>query len=136
MLEERINELIKNWGLENKNAVTFGHPKMKMKWILPIPGMMVYSFEQFQPFFIAFDGTGISFFPLDINNKYAILGKSYIAWKDMKKFEFKKGLMEYEIKIELSDGKIEMKIAKFKAQNNWVKANNQYLLDNDFFCKK
>ena len=109
---------------------------MKMKWILPIPGMMVYSFEQFQPFFISFDSTGISFFPLDINNKYAILGKSYLAWKDMKKFEFKKGLMEHEIKIELSDGKIEMKIAKFKAKNEWVKENNQYLLVNDFFRKK
>lgn len=137
MLEERINELIKNWGLGNKNAVTFGHPKMKMKWALPMPGMTVYSFEQFQPFFIAFDSTGISFFPLDLNNKYAILGKSYIAWKDMKKFEFKKAtFMEHEIKIELSDGKIEMKIPKSKAKNKWVKENNQYLLDNDFFCRK
>lgn len=54
------------------------------------------SFEQFQPFFIYFDKEGISFFPLDMNNKYNIIGKSFISWNDLKRFNFKKGLiMEY-----------------------------------------
>lgn len=36
MLEERLNELFKIFGLADRNAVTFGHPKMKIKWILPM----------------------------------------------------------------------------------------------------
>lgn len=51
----------------------------------------------------------------------------------MERFVFKKGLMENEIKIELSEGKIEMKIPKSKAMNNWVKENNEYLVKNNFF---
>lgn len=137
MLEEQVNELIQMFKLRDKSAVTFGHPKMKMKWILPIPEMTIYSFEQFQPFFIYFDSTGITFFPLDLNNKYKVIGKSFIAWNDMKKFTFKKGLiLENEINIELKNGKIQMKIPKVKALNNWVKENNQYLHYNNYFYNK
>ena len=84
MLEEKLKEVIKKFGLEDEKAITFGHPKMKTKWILPFPGITVYSFEQFQPFFIYFDNEGISFFPLDMNNKYSIIGKSFISWNDLK----------------------------------------------------
>lgn len=137
MLEEQINELIKNFKLEDAKAITFGHPKTRIKWLLPMPGITIYSMEQFQPFFIYFDKEGISFFPLDLNNKYRVIGKSYIAWKDMKNFEFKKGLlMENEIKIEFTEGKIEMKIPKSKAMNKWVKENNEYLISNNFFNNK
>ena len=80
MLEERLKELFEKYGLEDEKAVTFGHPKMKMNWVLPMPGITFYSIDQFQPFFIYFDTNGISFFPLDLNNKYAIIGKSMIAW--------------------------------------------------------
>ena len=135
MLEEQVNELFQEFKLRDKNAITFGHPKMKMKWVLPIPGMTIYSFEPFQPFFIYFDSTGISFFPLDLNNNHKVLGKSYVFWKDMKKFTFKKGIfLENEIEIILQNGKIKMKIPKAKAMNPWVKENNQYLLYNNYFC--
>ena len=117
------------------NPITFGHPKMKMKWILPLPGVTIYSFEQFQPFFIYFDEEGISFFPLDLNNKYSIIGKSFISWKDLKAFNFKKGLiMEDEIILRLDNGKIEMKIPK--AMNEWVKENNVYLIEHNHFYNK
>ena len=46
MLEERLKELIKKFELKDEKAITFGHPKMKTKWILPLPGITVYSFEQ------------------------------------------------------------------------------------------
>lgn len=70
------------------------------------------SFEQFQSFFIYFDKEGISFFPLDMNNKYNIIGKSFISWNDLKRFNFKKGLiMEDEIQLQLKNDKIEMKIS-------------------------
>ena len=55
MLEEKVKEVIKRFGLENEKAITFGHPKTKTKWILPLLGVTVYSFEQFQPFLIYFD---------------------------------------------------------------------------------
>lgn len=90
MLEEQLKELIEKFGLKDEKAITFGHPKMKMKWILPLPGITVYSFEQFQPFFIYFDKDGITFFPLDLNNKYSVIGKSFVAWNDLKSFNFKK----------------------------------------------
>ena len=119
MLEERLKELIKKFELKDEKAITFGHPKMKTKWILPLPGITVYSFEQFQPFFIYFDNEGISFFPLDMNNKY------------------KKGLiMEDEIQLQLENEKIEMKIPKSKAMNDWVKTNNAYLIEHNHFYNK
>ena len=134
MLEEQLKELIEEFGLKDEKAITFGHPKMKMKWILPLPGITVYSFEQFQPFFIYFDKDGISFFPLDLNNKYSIIGKTFIAWSDLKSFNFKKGLiMEDEIQLQLENGKIEMKIPKAKAMNQWVKVNNDYLIEHNHF---
>ena len=112
MLKEKVKEVIKRFRLENEKAITFGHPKMKTKWILPLLGVTVYSFEQFQPFFIYFDKEGISFFPLDMNNKYNIIGKSFISWNDLKRFNFKKGLiMEDEIQLQLENDKIEMKIS-------------------------
>ena len=48
MLEEQLKEVIEKFGLKDEKAITFGHPKMKMKWILPLPGITGYSFEQFQ----------------------------------------------------------------------------------------
>ena len=137
MLEEQLKELIEKYKLKDKNAITFGHPKMKMKWILPLAGITVYSFEQFQPFFIYFDEEGISFFPLDLNNKYSIIGKSFVSWNDLNSFNFKKGLMmEDEIQLQLANGKMEMKIPKSKAMNNWVKKNNLYLIEHNHFYNK
>ena len=62
MLDEQVKEVIQKFGLKDNNAITFGHPKMKMKWVLPLAGVTIYSVEQFQPFFIYFDKSGISFF--------------------------------------------------------------------------
>ncbi len=88
-------------------------------------------------FFIYFDEDGITFFPLDLNNKYSVIGKSFVAWKDLKSFNFKKGLiMEDEIQLQLDNGKIEMKIPKSKAMNEWVKENNAYLMEHNHFCNK
>ena len=137
MLEEQVNEVLKEFKLKDKKAITFGHPKMKMNWILPLAGISIYSFETFQPFFIYFDETGITFFPLNLNDNYHVIGESYVAWKDLKNFEFKKGLiMEDEIKLQLDNGKIEMKIPRAKAMNKWVKENNAYLIENNHFYNK
>ena len=44
-----------------------------------------------------------------MNNKYNIIGKSFISWNDLKRFNFKKGLiMEDEIQLQLENDKIEM----------------------------
>lgn len=134
MLEEQLEEVIKEYNLKDKNAITFGHPKMKIKWILPLVGISIYSFDQFQPFFIYFDENGIAFFPLDLNNKYQVMGQSFVAWNDLKSFKFKKGLiLEDEIQLKLNNGKIEMKIPKTKAMNQWVKENNEYLIERNHF---
>lgn len=137
MLDEQVKELVKKYGLKDEKAITFGHPKMKVKWILPLPGMMISTFDQFQPFFIYFDKAGITFFPLDLNNKYQVMSESFVSWSELKSFNFKKGLiMEDEIQIELEQGKIEMKIPKTKAMNPWVKENNSYLADKNYFYNK
>lgn len=134
MLEEQLEEVIKEYNLKDKNAITFGHPKMKIKWILPLVGISIYSFDQFQPFFIYFDENGITFFPLDLNNRYQVMGQSFVAWNDLKSFKFKKGLiLEDEIQLKLNNGKIEMKIPKTKAMNQWVKENNEYLIERNHF---
>ena len=55
----------------------------------------------------------------------------------LKSFNFKKGLiMEDEIQLQLDNGKIEMKIPKSKAMNEWVKENNAYLIEHNHFCNK
>lgn len=134
MLDEQLKEVIEKFDLKDEKAITFGHPKMKMKWVLPLVGVTIYSVEQFQPFFIYFDEKGISFFPLDLNNKYKVMGKSFVDWKDLKSFKYKKGLvMEDEIQLELNNEKIEMKIPKSKAMNKWVKENNEYLIEHNHF---
>ena len=134
MLDEQLKEVIEKFDLKDEKAITFGHPKMRMKWVLPLVGVTIYSVEQFQPFFIYFDEKGISFFPLDLNNKYKVMGKSFVDWKDLKSFKYKKGLvMEDEIQLELNNGKIEMKIPKSKAMNQWVKENNEYLIEHNHF---
>ncbi len=134
MLEEQLEEVIKEYNLKDKNAITFGHPKMKIKWILPLVGISIYSFDQFQPFFIYFDENGITFFPLDLNNKYQVMGQSFVAWNDLNGFKFKKGLiLEDEIQLKLNNGIIEMKIPKTKAMNQWVKENNEYLIERNHF---
>ena len=137
MLEEQLEELIEKFNLKDEKAITFGHPKIKTKWIFPLPGITVYSFEQFQPFFIYFDEDGITFFPLDLNNKYRVIGKSFVAWNDLKSFNFKKGLiLEDEIQLQLDNGRIEIKIPKSKAMNEWVKENNAYLIEHNHFYNK
>ena len=134
MLDEQLEEVIKEYNLKDKNAITFGHPKMKIKWILPLVGISIYSFDQFQPFFIYFDENGITFFPLDLNNKYQVMGQSFVAWNDLNGFKFKKGLiLEDEIQLKLNNGIIEMKIPKTKAMNQWVKENNEYLIERNHF---
>ncbi|HIU22488.1 MAG TPA: hypothetical protein IAD49_02780 [Candidatus Fimihabitans intestinipullorum] len=134
MLEEQLEEVIKEYNLKDKNAITFGHPKMKIKWILPLVGISIYSFDQFQPFFIYFDENGITFLPLDLNNKYQVMGQSFVAWNDLNGFKFKKGLiLEDEIQLKLNNGIIEMKIPKTKAMNQWVKENNEYLIERNHF---
>ena len=134
MLEEQLEEVIKEYNLKDKNAITFGHPKMKIKWILPLVGISIYSFDQFQPFFIYFDENGITFFPLDLNNKYQVMGQSFVAWNDLNGFKFKKGLiLEDEIQLKLNNGIIEMKIPKTKAMNQWVKENNEYLIERNHY---
>lgn len=54
MLDEQVKDVIQKFGLKDNKAITFGHPKMKMKWVLPLAGVTIYSVEQFQPFFYIF----------------------------------------------------------------------------------
>ena len=92
--------------------------------------------NSFSHFFIYFDDNGITFFPLDLNNKYQVMGKSFVAWNDLKSFKFKKGLImedEIQLQLQLENGKIEMKIPKSKAMNQWIKENNEYLIEHNHF---
>lgn len=135
MLEEQVKEVLQIYQLKNEKAIIFGHPKVKMNWILPLPGVTVASFDQFQPFFLYFDELGISFFPLDINQNYRAIGRSFLSWNDIDYFQFKKGLLEDEIQIQLQGQKIAMKLTKKKAMNPWVKENMNYLKDKNYFYK-
>mgnify|MGYP005788231605 CR=1 FL=1 len=136
MLDEQVKDVIQKFDLKDNRAVTFGHPKMKMKWVLTLVGATIYSVEQFQPFFIYFDKSGISFFPLDLNNKYQVMGKSFISWNDVTNFKMKNGLLKNEMQIETQSMKIEMKTNKIVANNSWVKDNINYLKERNYFYNK
>ena len=43
--------------------------------------------------------------------------------------------MEDEIQLQLENEKIEMKIPKSKAMNDWVKTNNAYLIEHNHFYR-
>ena len=68
-----------------------------------------------------------------MNQNYRAIGRSFLAWNDMDHFQFKKGLLEDEIQIQLQDQKMVMKLVKKKAMNSWIKENNEYLIQNHHF---
>ena len=77
---------------------------------------------------------GITFFPL--NEKNQVISKSFISWNDIKDFKYKNGLLlEDEMIITLNNETLKVKIAKFKACNEWLKDNNAYLKSNNHFYK-
>lgn len=135
MLNEQLDKLRKEFGINNSKSIAFGYPNLKAKLVLPILDQSFVTFEQFQPILIYFDFTGISLFPLDIEKKYQIKEKIFIAWNDLKDFKVKKRLFNNKLIMNFESGKIELNLAKYKLNSPWVKENNQYLEEHDYFAK-
>lgn len=71
---------------------------------------------------------GIHIFPVDGN--YSILDCLLLEWKDIKKFEVKKGLLlENTMNIVINEMNVSLKINKTVAGNSGVKENIKKLLN-------
>ncbi len=134
MLEDELEKLVIKYKIDDKKAITYGHFNVKTNFVLPLPGITIYEQTGLNFFFIYFDKNGITFFPL--NEKNQVTSKSFISWNDIKDFKYKNGLLlEDEMIITLNNETLKVKIAKFKACNEWLKDNNTYLKSNNHFYK-
>ena len=114
MLEDELEKLVIKYKIDDKKAITYGHFNVKTNFVLPLPGITIYP----------------------LNEKNQVISKSFISWNDIKDFKYKNGLLlEDEMIITLNNETLKVKIAKFKACNEWLKDNNAYLKSNNHFYK-
>ena len=92
------------------------------------------SFEQATSYLFGFSEQGINLFP--VSGDWNIADNLFISWNDVTNFKMKNGLLENEMQIQTQSMKIEMKINKIVANNNWIKDNINYLKERNYFYNK
>ena len=131
---EKVKEELKNWGFDYKNNIVPGHSINKVKWVLPVGPVMVITSEQATSYLFGFDEKGIYIFP--VHGDWNILDCCLIEWKNITKFEMKKGvLLENTMNIMTNEMNVSLKINKAIAGNPWVKENIKRLEDVNYYKK-
>lgn len=129
---EHVKEELKMWKFNYKNNIVPGHSAYKVKWVLPAGPVMVMASERVTSYLFGFDKMGIHIFPVDGN--YSILDYLKLEWKDIKKFEMKKGiLLENTMNITTNEMSVSLKINKTVAGNSWVKENIKILEELNYY---
>ena len=117
---EKVKEELNKWNFSYKNNIVPGHSTYKVKWILPAGPVIVIASERATSYLFGFDEKGIHVFPVEGN--WNILDCCLIEWKNITKFEMKKGiLLENTMNITTNEMKVSLKINKMVAGNPWVK---------------
>lgn len=131
---EKVKEELNKWEFNYKNNIVPGHSAHKIKWILPIGPVMVIASEQAASYLFGFNESGIYVFPAEGN--WNILDCCLIEWKDITKFEIKKGIfLENTMNITTNEMKVSLKINKTVAGNPWVKENIKNLEQLNYYKK-
>ena len=96
--------------------------------------VMVIASEEATSYLFGFNGEGIYIFPVKSN--WDILDCCLIEWKNIIKFEIKKGiLLENTMNITTNEMKVSLKINKVVAGNSWVKENIKNLEELNYYKK-
>ena len=131
---EKVKEELKKWGFNYKNNILPGHSINKVKWVLPVGPVMVIASEQATSYLFGFDEKGIYIFP--VHGDWNILDCCLIEWKNITKFEIKKGiLLENTMNITTNEMNVSLKINKVVAGNPWVKENIKRLEAVNYYKK-
>lgn len=131
---EHVKEELKKWKFNYKNNIVLGHSTYKVKWVLPAAPVTVIASEKVTSYLFGFDEMRIYIFPVDGN--YSILDCLLLEWKDIKKFEVKKGLLlENTMNILTNEMNVSLKINKTVAGNSWVKENVKTLEELNYYRK-
>lgn len=131
---EHVKEELKKWKFNYKNNIVPGHSTYKVKWVLPAAPVTVIASEKVTSYLFGFDEMRIYIFPVDGN--YSILDCLLLEWKDIKKFEVKKGLLlENTMNIVTNEMNVSLKINKTVAGNSWVKENVKTLEELNYYRK-
>ena len=119
---EKVKAELNKRNFSYKNNIVPGHSTYKVKWILPAGPVIVIASERATSYLFGFDEKGIHVFPVEGN--WNILDCCLIEWKNITKFEMKKGiLLENTMNITTNEMKVSLKINKMVAGNPWVKEN-------------
>lgn len=135
-LEQAVRELGK-FGYMYDNNVVYGHTKVKIKWILPLPGgNNIIKYKDITTFLFGFSYKGINFFPIEVHRDWYLSDNYFIPWDEVTSFKMKNGVLENEMVLSTSEAKIVMKINKVVARNPWVKENVNYLKERNYFYRQ
>jgi hypothetical protein len=135
-LKTRYQELLQDGLVSDRRAVVFAYPKIKIRFVLPLPEFPIYSFEPFQPFFLSFEDQGITLFPLDLNHQYERLNPIVMPWEQIKQFHFHSGVLQHTITLAWKDSNMIFRVPKYKVGESWLKENLAYLYDHDYFYRE
>ena len=131
---EKVKEELNKWNFNYKNNIVPGHSTYKVKWVLPAGPVIVIASERVTSYLFGFDEKGIHVFPVEGNCN--ILDCCLIEWKNIIKFEMKKGiLLENTMNIMTNEMKVSLKINKMVAGNPWVKENIKELEKLNYYKK-
>ena len=131
---EKVKEELNQWNFHYHNNILPGHSTYKVKWVLPAGPVMVIASERATSYLFGFDEKGIYIFP--VHGDWNILDCCLIEWKNIKKFEMKKGiLLENTMNITTNEMSVSLKINKMVAGNSWVKENIKKLENVNYYKK-
>ena len=120
---EKVKEELNKWNFSYKNNIVPGHSTYKVKWVLPAGPVIVIASERATSYLFGFDEKGIHIFPVEGN--WNILDCCLIEWKNITKFEMKKGiLLENTMNITTNEMYQKRKMRKENREENSKKQDN------------
>lgn len=130
-----VEKIVKKYNYRYENNILFGINKVKVKSVIPLGPLTVYTYNEVHNFLFRFSDEGINIMKLKSGKTDEVEDNTLISWKYIKELKIKKGLMSYNMAIILEGGKLEYTFNKFVLGNPWVKENIKWLEEVDFYRK-
>lgn len=130
-----VEKIVKKYNYRYENNILFGINKVKVKSVIPLGPLTVYTYNEVHNFLFRFSDEGINIMKLKSGKTDEVEDNTLISWKYIKELKIKKGLMSYNMTIILEGGKLEYTFNKFVLGNPWVKENIKWLEEVDFYRK-
>ena len=130
-----VEKIVKKYNYRYENNILFGINKVKVKSVIPLGPLTVYTYNEVHNFLFRFSDESINIMKLKSGKTDEVEDNTLISWKYIKELKIKKGLMSYNMAIILEGGKLEYTYNKFVLGNPWVKENIKWLEEVDFYRK-